>query len=82
MKKVLALFIILATQVAVAQNVSTIVTCPGEDASTTMRISWAADSKGSAIVYRPASDANWQNAKRLRPETEFRCVTLFQSCRQ
>ena len=76
MKKILAILVVLAAQASVAQNISTIVTCPGADASHTMRISWAADASGSEIIYRTASDNDWEKAKRLRPETEFRCVTF------
>jgi len=57
-----------------AQKVSSVVTCPGEDASTSMRISWASDTKGAYVRYRPQkSNDKWQVVK---PETEFRCTTF------
>ena len=76
MRKIFLLLALGVAMMAVAQKVSTIITCPGEDASNTMRISWAADGKGTKLMYRPATDAGWKKAVRLRPETEFRCVTF------
>ena len=44
--------------VGLSQQVSTIVTCPGEDASQSMRISWAAPSHGYYVKYSPVDDSN------------------------
>ena len=53
---------------------STIVTCPGEDASQSMRISSAATSHGYNVKYPPVDDSN--SVSIVRPETEFRCTTF------
>ena len=60
--------------VGLSQQVSTIVTCPGEDASQSMRISWAAPSHGYYVKYSPVDDSN--SVSIVRPETEFRCTTF------
>lgn len=66
---------LLAVWVSVAaQAVSSVVTCPGEDASSSMRISWAAEGKGTYVRYMPLSKKS--AAKVVKPETEFRCTTF------
>lgn len=60
---------------AVAQTVTSVITCPAEDASTAMRISWAADGVGTKVLLRRAGD-DWSKAKTITPETEFRCATF------
>lgn len=57
-----------------SQQVSSIVTCPGEDASQSMRISWSAPSHGYYVKYSPVDDSN--SVSIVRPETEFRCTTF------
>ena len=66
--------LLLVSMSMLAQKVSTVVTCPGEDASSSMRISWAADAKGSSVRYYAANAEN--KAITIRPETEFRCTTF------
>lgn len=66
---------LLAMWVSVAaQTVSSVVTCPGEDASNCMRISWAAEGKGTYVSYMPLSGKS--DVKVVKPETEFRCTTF------
>ncbi|MGN0213349.1 MAG: metallophosphoesterase [Muribaculaceae bacterium] len=69
-----AMLLVLAWLTAAAQQVSTVVTCPGEDASQSMRISWAAPSSGYYLKYSPVDVAG--EAIAIRPETEFRCTTF------
>ena len=73
-QKLTAMLLVLACWAAAAQPVSTVVTCPGEDASQSMRISWAAPAKGYYVKY--SAVGNEGNTVTLRPETEFRCTTF------
>lgn len=73
-QKLIAMLLVLACWAAAAQPVSTVVTCPGENASQSMRISWAAPSKGYYLKYSPVDGVG--DAVVLRPETEFRCTTF------
>ena len=73
-QKLTAMLLVLACWAAAAQPVSTVVTCPGEDASHSMRISWAAPATGYYVKY--SAVGNEGNTVTLRPETEFRCTTF------
>ena len=73
-QKLTAMLLVLACWAAAAQPVSTVVTCPGEDASQSMRISWAAPATGYYVKY--SAVGNEGNTVTLRPETEFRCTTF------
>ena len=75
------LFIVLflaSSLLAVAQNICNVVTNPAADASTGMRISWAADSAGTGVMYKLAGARGWDRAVYLQPETATRC-TAFDS---
>ena len=57
-----------AQQAKVAQQVHSISTCPGEDCSNEMIISWGADtSVQSWLLWSKASDKGWRRAKRENP---------------
>lgn len=60
------------------ENVYSVNTCPGEDASVEMNISWATDSTltDSYVVYTTADDRNWKKALFARPEQVEFC-TVF-----
>ena len=73
-QKLTAMLLVLACWAAAAQPVSTVVTCPGEDASHSMRIGWAAPATGYYVKY--SAVGNEGNTVTLRPETEFRCTTF------
>ena len=75
------LFIVLflaSSLLAVAQSICNVVTNPAADASTGMRISWAADSAGTGVMYKLAGARGWDRAVYLQPETATRC-TAFDS---
>lgn len=55
-------------QAKVAQQIHSISTCPGEDCSNEMIISWGADtSVQSWLLWSKASDKGWKRAKRENP---------------
>ena len=57
-----------AQQAKVGQQVHSISTCPGEDCSNEMIISWGADtSVQSWLLWSKASDKGWRRAKRENP---------------
>lgn len=57
-----------AQQVKVGQQIHSISTCPGEDCSNEMIISWGADtSVQSWLLWSKASDKGWKRAKRENP---------------
>ncbi|MGM9804682.1 MAG: metallophosphoesterase [Muribaculaceae bacterium] len=75
-QRILSVLLLMAACVAASgQPVSTVVTCPGEDASSSMRISWSAPSKGYFVKYCEDGTKNKKSAT-LEPETEFRCTTF------
>lgn len=64
--------IIAITFSAHAQNKPySIITCPGEDASRQMNISWAADTsqKADYVLYTIAKDVNWKSANKSSGES-------------
>ena len=61
-KYFLIITLICIGAVAYAQEkIYSIVTCPTEDPSQSMNISWAAEEEGSYVLYAPANDKNWKN---------------------
>ena len=57
-----------AQQAKVGQQIHSISTCPGEDCSNEMIISWGADtSVQSWLLWSKASDKGWKRAKRENP---------------
>ena len=57
-----------AQQAKVGQQIHSISTCPGEDCSNEMIISWGADtSVQSWLLWSKASDKGWRRAKRENP---------------
>ncbi|MFA6879876.1 MAG: fibronectin type III domain-containing protein, partial [Bacteroidales bacterium] len=54
-----------------------IITCPGEDASRQMNISWASDTsqKADYVIYTIAKDVNWKRAKNSSGESHL-CKTF------
>lgn len=61
------------------QGIYSVVTCPGEDASRSMNISWAADTtvRNSRVIFTERKDADWKHA-RIVPAVSHRC-TAFDS---
>lgn len=58
----------VAQQAKVGQQIHSISTCPGEDCSNEMIISWGADtSVQSWLLWSKASDKGWKRAKRENP---------------
>ena len=74
----LSLLLLASCLVAEAQRISTIVTNPATDASRGMRISWAADSAGTGVLYKLANTQGWKQSTYLQPEMAERC-TAFDS---
>lgn len=64
---------------ASSQTIYSIITNPGEDTSTEMNISWAADTtvKETYVLYTLKNDRNWKKAKKVYPETSL--CTIFDS---
>ena len=61
--------------VAYAQEkIYSIVTCPAEDPSQSMNISWAAEEEGSYVLYAPVNDKNWRKASKAIPQERL-CTT-------
>ena len=60
---------------AATLDIETVITNPGEDASTMMNVSWSAYVPRTAVVYTRADDAQWSNATTLVPEQEHLCFT-------
>lgn len=67
------------TAISFGQNIFSISTGPGENASTQMGISWATglDVHDSYILYTEESDAHWTRAIKVLPQQEELC-TVFQ----
>lgn len=75
-----AAVLLLATALtAFSQNIFSISTGPGEDASTQMGISWATglDVHESYVLYTKESDTDWADAIKVLPQEEELC-TVFQ----
>lgn len=77
MRQIIASFIILlaAAQAVNAQSIYSIVTCPGEDVSSSVNISWAADTTAghSYVEYTRLSDLKWRKSTTIQPEMEQMC---------
>jgi len=69
----LAVTVLHVSVQAAEPDAYTIITNPGEDASTQMRISWHTDEGvlGSHLLYTKKSDTNWANAKKVTSEFEL-----------
>ena len=70
MKKISSLIIAIITIAITAQAQNkpySIITCPGEDVSRQMNISWASDTsqKADYVLYTIVKDKNWKKAKRV-----------------
>ena len=81
MKKFLTLAVLLAGISAAAQtaeNIYSVTSCPGEDASECINVSWAADSTltDTYVMYSEIADTKWRRAKFIRPEQQEFC-TVF-----
>jgi len=85
MKRIISILVILFQAYllnAQSEQVFCVNTCPGEDCSTQMNISWAADSSlnDTYVVLALSSDVKWRKARFFRPsETEF--CTVFDGLR-
>ena len=60
-----------------ANRLYSIVTCPAEDASHQMAVSWAADTTAgrSWVIYTTETDETWAKALRAEPEQQTLCTT-------
>lgn len=83
MKKIVVLIaMVWAAVAAQATVVESVMTCPGEDASTQMNISWAAYGSGTRVHYMTQEEAmssyidvNSPRGKVVKPECERLCFT-------
>ena len=68
-----ALLCASATVYAGPEKLCSITACPGEDASTEMNISWAADTslKRSVVAYTEAKDVSLKKIRYARPLVEY-----------
>lgn len=81
MKKFITIAALLICTIAAAQNkelVYSITACPSEDVSTSMNISWAADTTAQStyVLVTKASDRKWRKARKVYPEQQELC-TVF-----
>lgn len=78
MKKILFFIAFALSIVCVgkAQEVYSIITCAGEDASKSINISWASETEGTYVLFTQKSDKSWEKAKIVKPEQEFLCTTF------
>gem|GEM_PF-270964 len=65
-----------STEMAATAQISCINTAPGEDASTQMRISWAANNNDTYLLYTHSGDRRWRHAKKVLPQQQEQC-TVF-----
>lgn len=74
---VIAALIVTALPVSARGDIYSVETCPGEDASRTMNISWAADTTvtGSKVIYTERKDSGWKHA-RTAPAVIHRCAVF------
>lgn len=58
-----------------AQNIYSVVTCPGEDASHSVNVSWAADTTAghSVVEYTTLKDRGWRKSLTVEPSLEQLC---------
>ncbi len=64
---------------AATDRLYSIVTCPGEDASTQMAVSWATDTTAGSswVLYTTEGDEYWQQARRAHPVQHELCSTYY-----
>ncbi|MDY3913249.1 MAG: FN3 domain-containing metallophosphoesterase family protein [Sodaliphilus sp.] len=64
---------------AASGRIYSIVTCPGDDASRQMRVSWAADSAAghTQVMLTTEGDEAWSRATLCRPEQHRWCTTYY-----
>lgn len=78
----LTVLLVLACAVCTAfgQRIFSVETCPAEDASKAMNVSWATpeDVTDSYVIYTEASDKLWRNARRTT-EVDMHLCTTFDS---
>lgn len=81
MKRMMALLVLTcAVCTAFGQRIFSVETCPAEDASKAMNVSWATpeDVTDSYVIYTEASDKLWRNARRTA-EVDMHLCTTFDS---
>lgn len=79
MKRVyLTICLMLCFVLANGQRIYSISTGPGEDASSSMGISWATDStlNNTVVIYARESDRNWDKAVMVEPEQKYFCTAF------
>lgn len=79
MKRTIALLaLILSCCVALGQRIFSVETCPAENASTAMNVSWATapDVRSTYVVYTEASDTLWRHARRASDINISLCNTF------
>ena len=74
----LLLMLAFAAVAAHAQRVFSVVTCPAEDASVAMNVSWAtdADAPQSHVIFTESTDKLWRNARRATDVDMHLCTTF------
>ena len=74
----LLLMLAFAVVAAHAQRVFSVVTCPAEDASVAMNVSWAtdADAPQSHVIFTESTDKLWRNARRATDVDMHLCTTF------
>jgi len=61
---------------SMAQTVHSIITCPSEDTSSQMKISWASQEKGTFVVYSPTEGGKGPFGLTVKPEQEEYCIVF------
>ena len=74
---VVAAMSVTALTVSAQGDIYSVETCPGEDASRTMNISWAADTTvtGSKVIFTERKDTGWKHVK-TAPTVSHRCAVF------
>ena len=74
----LLLMLAFAAVAAHAQRVFSVVTCPAEDASVAMNVSWAtdADAPQSHVIFTESTDKLWRKARRAIDVDMHLCTTF------
>ena len=74
----LLLMLAFAVVAAHAQRVFSVVTCPAEDASLAMNVSWAtdADAPQSHVIFTESTDKLWRKARRATDVDMHLCTTF------
>lgn len=81
MKKFVSLIAatVLCLTAAAQEKVFSITSCPGQDASTQINVSWAADTTtaNSFLLVTEASDKSWKHARTVKPEQCELCEEFY-----